>query len=273
MKIAIQGYEGCFHQVAANTYYKKKVDVLPCHTFRQLATEVLNNNCDAGIMAIENSIAGSILSNYNILQKNQLQIVGETYLQIQQHLLANHNVTVEDIKEVHSHPMAIQQCFDYLDQHKWKIVETEDTALSAKHVSHRNSIHIAAIASSLAAEIYDLNILAPDIHSIKKNFTRFVVVVPNNSQNVNPDSNKASIFFYTEHLAGSLAKVLDIIAKAELNLTKIQSVPIPGSHWDYSFHADMEFDSIHQFHQAITKLRHITRELKVYGIYKKGKSK
>src|SRR5215204_6604576 len=154
---AIQGYEGSFHQVAAQQFFGKDTVVIPCSTFKDVIKIASNKKeSDGGVMAIENSIAGSILANYNLLQKSNLKIVGEVYLQIKQNLLVNPGVKLEDIKEVHSHPMAIQQCFGFLDKYNWKLVETEDTALSAKHIHQHQSKHIAAIASRLAAEIYQM---------------------------------------------------------------------------------------------------------------------
>src|SRR5258706_5451961 len=164
VKVSIQGYEGSFHQVAAQQFFGKDVEVVTCDTFREvIRVAASKKESDGGVMAIENSIAGSILPNYNLLQKSNLQIVGEIYLQIKQNLLVNPGVKLEDIREVHSHHMAIQQCLDYLDKHNWRLVETEDTALSAKHIHKHHSKHIAAIASRLAAEIYELDIIVPNI--------------------------------------------------------------------------------------------------------------
>ncbi|HKB44224.1 MAG TPA: prephenate dehydratase domain-containing protein, partial [Chitinophagaceae bacterium] len=174
---AIQGYEGSFHQVAAQQFFGKNVEVIPCSTFREVVIIAGNKKeSDGGIMAIENSIAGSILPNYNLLQKSNLKIIGEIYLQIKQNLLVNPGVKLEDIREVHSHPMAIQQCLEYLDKHNWKLIETDDTALSAKHVHQHKSKHIAAIASKLAAELFNLDMIAPNIHTLKNNYTRFLVL-------------------------------------------------------------------------------------------------
>ncbi|MFN2439239.1 MAG: prephenate dehydratase, partial [Chitinophagaceae bacterium] len=225
-----------------------------------------------GVMAIENSIAGSILPNYNLLQKSDLQIVGEVYLRINQHLLVNPGVKLEDIREVHSHPMAIQQCFAYLDQHNWKLVETEDTALSAKHIHQHRSKHIAAIAGKLAADLYQLNMLVANIHSEKNNYTRFLVLQKQSGNTITEEANKASINFHTDHSKGSLAKVLTVVANGDINLSKLQSFPIPGSNWKYSFHADMEFENLKQFYKVIEKIKPITQQVKVYGIYKKGKT-
>jgi prephenate dehydratase len=176
-KVSIQGFEGSFHQEAANKFFGKGVEVVCCSTFREVVKIAENKNeSDGAIMAIENSIAGSILPNYNLLQKSKLKIIGEVYLHIRQNLMVNPGVKLEDIREVHSHPMAILQCTQFLDKHNWKLVETEDTALSAKHVHQHRSKHIAAIASKLAGEIYQLDNIAPNIHTLKNNYTRFLVL-------------------------------------------------------------------------------------------------
>lgn len=270
-KVSIQGFKGSFHQEAARQFYGENVEVICCSTFREVVKIAADaKESDGGIMAIENSIAGSILPNYNLLQKSNLTVIGEVYLHIQQNLLVNRGVQLSDIREVHSHPMAILQCFGFLDKYNWKLVETEDTALSAKHVHQHHSKHIAAIASTLAADIYDLDIIAPNIHTLKNNYTRFLVLQPEDKAIEIKDANKASINFHTDHSKGSLAKVLTKIADAEINLSKLQSFPIPGSDWRYSFHADMEFENRNQFDIMVELIRPITEELKVYGIYKKG---
>ena len=199
--------------MAAQYYFNKNVKVLPCATFRDVTKLASNKkDSDGAIMAIENSIAGSILPNYNLLQKSTLKITGEIYLQIKQHLMVNPGVTLEDIKEVHSHTMALQQCYEFLDKHKWKHVETDDTALSAKHVHQHKSRHIAAIASKLASELFDLQIVAPNIHTLKNNYTRFLVLERNDHELDIQGANKASVNFHTDHSRGSLAKVLSMIA-------------------------------------------------------------
>ena len=176
IKVSIQGYEGSFHQMAAQKFFGKHTNILPCATFSEVIKIALSKEADAGIMAIENSIAGSILPNYNLLQKSNLVITGEIYLQIGQNLLVNNDVDFDDIKEVHSHPMALQQCLTFLEKYNWKLIETEDTALSAKHIHQHKSKHIAAIASKLSAELFNLKILAPNIHTMKNNYTRFLVL-------------------------------------------------------------------------------------------------
>ena len=270
-RIAIQGYEGSFHQEAARHFFGNEVEIIPCITFRDVVKIASGKKeSDGGVMAIENSIAGSILANYNLLQRSELKIVGEIYLQIKQHLLVNPGVRSEDIKEVHSHTMALQQCYDFLDKHKWKLVETEDTALSAKHLHQHKSKHIAAIAGKLAAELYELEILFPSIHTLKNNYTRFLVL--HRKENTQPVENadKASVNFHTDHSRGSLAKVLTKIAEGGINLSKLQSVPIPGSDFKYSFHVDMEFENLDQLNSVIENIKPLTEGLTIYGIYKRG---
>ena len=272
LQIAIQGYNGSFHQVAALLYYQD-AEVVPCATFRELIKVAGNKKqSDGGVMAIENSIAGSILPNYNLLQKSNLKIVGEIYLHIKQNLLVNPGVKMEDIREVHSHPMALLQCMDFFDKHKWKLVETEDTALSAQHIHRLKSKHIAAVANKLSAELYGLHVLAPNIHTIKNNYTRFLMLQREGTFAVEPTANKASINFFTDHSKGSLANVLSKIASCNINLSKLQSMPIPGSDWKYSFHADMEFEKVAQFKKALQKIEPITQQVTVYGLYKSGKT-
>jgi len=272
-KISIQGYEGSFHQVAARQFFGKDVEVIPCATFKDVVKiAAAKKESDGGIMAIENSIAGSILPNYNLLQKSNLKVTGEVYLQIKQNLLVNPGVKLEDIREVHSHTMALQQCYDFLDKHKWKLVETEDTALSAKHIHQHKSKHIAAIASKLAAELFDLEIIAPGIQTMKNNYTRFLVLQREDMAKPVEGADKASVNFHTDHSRGSLAKVLTKIAEGGINLSKLQSFPIPGSDFKYSFHADMEFDSLKQFEKVIEEVKPFTEALKIYGVYKNGKT-
>lgn len=270
LPVAIQGYEGSFHQVAARIFYGKEVEILPCATFIDLIRESSNKKkTRGGVMAIENSIAGSILPNYNLLQKSDLFVAGEVYLQINQNLLVNPGVKLDHIKEVHSHPMALQQCLGYLTKYPWKLIETDDTALSAKHIHQRKSKHIAAIASELSAELFDLNIIAPKIHDVKDNYTRFLILT---QEEVEVEgANKASINFHTDHSQGSLAKVLTIIAKEGINLSKLQSFPIVGSKFNYGFHADLEFDDIQQFKKVLNKISSAIKCIRVLGAYKKGK--
>src|SRR6185437_173944 len=272
IRVSIQGYEGSFHQMAARQFFGEDVDVITCPTFREVIRVACSRKeSDGGVMAIENSIAGSILPNYNLLQKSDLRVVGEIYLQINQHLLVNPGVKLEDIREVHSHHMALLQCIDFLEKHPaWKLVETEDTALSAKHLQQHRSRHHAAIASDLAAELFGLEMLAPNIHTMKNNYTRFLILQREDDAKAVGEPDKASINFHTDHSRGSLARVLTKIADGGINLSKLQSFPIPGTEWEYSFHADMEFEDMGQFERVIEAIRPLTAAVKVYGVYKKG---
>jgi prephenate dehydratase len=271
-KVTIQGYEGSFHQVAARQFFGKDVDVITCATFRDVVRIGEDaKQSDGAVMAIENSIAGSILPNYNLLQKSKLQVIGEVYLSISQNLMVNKGVKLEDIKEVHSHPMAILQCLDYLETQHWKLVESEDTALSAKQVYQHKSKHIAAIASKFAAQLYDLDIITPDIHTLKNNITRFLIMVPVKQKTVVADADKASIYFQTDHSKGILSKVLAKIAQGGANLSKLQSMPIPGSTFKYGFYADIEFEHQKQLDKLLVELKSMTNSFKVFGVYKKGK--
>ncbi len=271
-KVTIQGYEGSFHQVAARQFYGKTVEVITCDTFREVVKIGADpKQSDGAVMAIENSIAGSILPNYNLLQKSNLKVIGEVYLSISQNLMVNRGVKLADIKEVHSHPMAILQCLDYLEQHHFKLVESEDTALSAKLVHQHKSKHIAAIASKLAAQLYNLEIIGPDIHTQKNNITRFLILVPSKSKQEIKDANKASIYFQTDHSKGILSKVLAKIAMGGVNLSKLQSMPIPGSTFKYGFYADLEFENNKQIKKVLEAVKAMTNNFKVFGLYKKGK--
>jgi prephenate dehydratase len=265
---------GSFHQVAACTIFGKDVAVVPCATFSALIKKAENKKVSAGaIMAIENSIAGSILPNYNLLLRSTLKVTGEVYLSISQNLLVNKGVKLSDIKEVHSHPMALLQCLDYLEKNNWKLVESEDTALSAKHLQQHRSKHIAAVASKLAAELFNLDIIGPDIQTQKNNYTRFLVL--ERAVDVVEDilANKASIYFQTNHTKGVLAKVLTQIAKQDVNLTKLQSMPIPGSNFKYGFFADMEFDKRKKLDQVLDSIKELTNNIKIFGVYQKGSMK
>jgi len=270
-RFAIQGYEGSFHQMAAQQFFGKGVEVIPCATFREVIKLAANKKeSDGGVMAIENSIAGSILPNYNLLQRSNLVIAGEVYLQIRQNLLVNPGVKLEDIREIHSHPMAIQQCFEFLDKHDWKLVETDDTALSAKHIHQHKNKYAAAIASKLAAELFGLEMLVPNIHTLKNNYTRFLILKREDGIQKIAGADKASVNFQTDHSQGSLARVLTKIAEGGINLSKLQSFPIPETDFKYSFHADMEFQTTDQFEKVIEEIKPITEHLKIYGIYKRG---
>lgn len=273
LPIAIQGFAGSFHQQAAVHFFGKKVSVHCCASFRELIKSTLDaSKTSAAVMAIENSIAGSILPNYKLLEQSGLVVIGEIYLQINQHLLTNMGTGIDAIKEVHSHPMALQQCIQFLDEHKWKLVETDDTGLSAKLLAQHRSKHIAVIAGKMAAELFGLQILKSNIHDVKNNYTRFLVLLRKPDAVEIDDANKASISFRTNHKQGSLVKALAVVANHGINLSKLQSSPIPETEWLYSFHADMEFNSREQFLLMINDLKKVTKQIKILGIYKKGKT-
>lgn len=266
-KVAIQGVEGSFHHIVANEYLGKDIEILGCATFRQMASRVQNSEADYGVMAIENSIAGSILANYSILQNSDLQIIGEYYLPIRQHLLALPGVTIDQIEEVQSHPIALLQCADYLDGQGWKLVEMSDTAGAARNIAENNLTNAAAVAGNLAAEMFGLEILQEDIHTMKKNSTRFFILQRNRHQIVE-NANKASLCFKTSHENGSLLAVLEQLK--DVNMTKLQSSPVPNEPWRYMFHIDLEFDSADNYNDIIERIYSTAQEVHVYGVYCSG---
>lgn len=273
-RVAIQGYRGSFHHIVAEGIEGGEVEILACDTFREVAQAVEQRRVDYGIMAIENSIAGSILPNYNILQNCNVHITGEAYLRIRQNLMVNRGVRLEDIREVESHQMALLQCTDYLDAHRWQLIESADTALSAKQLQASGSRTKAVIASSLAAELFDLDIIAPDIHTTRDNYTRFLRLDYCERAKSEPTpcegSGKASLYFKINNTSGSLYETLGCFEGLNLNMTKLQSYPIPTEPWHYLFHTDMEFAEGKDFSQAIERLRERDVEVHIYGIYQKG---
>ena len=267
LKIAIQGYEGCFHHIAANDYFGRDISIMPQDTFRGVAAAVKRGEADMGMMAIENSIAGSIIANYSILQDAKLQVAGEIYLPIKQNLMVLPDVELEDIREVESHPMALLQCIDYLDSRPWKLVESEDTALSARHIAEKGLRHTAAIASELAAEMFGLKIIAPEINTIKSNYTRFMVL-KRHDHNIDPHADKASLYFKTDHREGSLLRTLSQLQG--INLSKLQSYPIPSEPWHYLFHIYLEFGCLDDYIRNLDRLQEAAEEVHVYGVYRSG---
>lgn len=273
-KIAIQGYEGSFHQIAAMAYFNEDIDIIPARSFSDLITISGNTDqCDGGVMAIENSIAGSILSNYSLLQESGLIITGEVYLRIKQNLLALPGQTIEDIREVHSHPMALFQCRQFFKQFPGiKLIESEDTALSAKKINEDQLSGTGAIASDLTAKLFQLEILEEGIETVSNNYTRFLILSKKANPGISPGHNKSSLYFKVQHEPGSLARALLAISEAKVNLSKIQSFPVLGSEWQYYFHVDIEFEEQEQFFNALTALKTLTAELKIFGTYKKGRT-
>ena len=271
LRVAVQGYPGSFHDVAARRYWPDKpLVLLPADSFDILAQQLRDGIADVAVMAIENSIAGSILQNYRILRENGFWVSGEIYLRIKHNLLVLKGSTLDDIKEVASHPMAINQCRQFLSQYPhWKIVESEDTALSAQHVADKNKKSKACIASADAAEIYKLQNLAPAIETNKTNYTRFFIVnkvqVP-----VSEDVDKASVYIRVPDKKGQLLKVLQVIQDHDLNMSKLQSFPVVGSFREYFFHLDIEFDNISQYLGLKEDLLNLTFEYDETGIYKRA---
>lgn len=270
--VAIQGIKGSFHHIVSQQYFETAVDVVECRSFQDTVAVVLNKQADMAIMAIENSIAGSIIPNYALIDSNNLQVVGEYYLDVQHHLMALPNQDIYAIKEVHSHPMALLQCAAFFKEYPHiKLVEAKDTAEVAKEIQSNQSHGIAAIASTLAAELFGLQILNTSIQTIKHNETRFVFVQRLLGQGTTQTLDKASIKFELEHKRGSLAAVLNVLSDCKINVTKIQSLPIIETPWKYAFFVDVTFDENKSFEKAKQILDLMTTHLKVIGVYKNAK--
>jgi prephenate dehydratase len=272
MRISIQGEQGCFHEVAARQYFKDEdITVVPCSTFDMTLMAVKENQADFAIMAIENARSGSILYNYSLIRESGMKILGEHNLRIVQNLMALPGQQIAAIKEIRSHPIALSQCMAYLNRLRGvTLIESDDTAGSAKFIKENNLIYVGAIAPSAAAQLYGLEILAPGIETYKKNYTRFLVL--GNEKHVNNDGNKVSICFSTGHQPGSLAAVLVRLAELEINLSKIQSVPKLNSDWEYLFYLDIELKPDHDIGLVKNTLENYTRDLEVLGIYNKGEA-
>jgi prephenate dehydratase len=268
-KIAIQGIKGSFHHQVVKEYFSENVDIDECLSFEELIDSLIAGKSDQAVMAIENSIAGPIIPNYALIDKNNLHIIGEHYLNIQQNLMALKGQKIEDIKEVHSHPMALLQCMDFLKQYpSIKLIEDKDTAETARRIQEKQLTGIAAIASVTASEMYDLDIIASSIQTIKNNMTRFVIIKKQNSFLPESEINRASIKFELDHKRGSLAAVLNVMSDCKLNLTKIQSLPKIETPWKYSFFVDVTFEKYEDFAKAKALLNIMAEYFKVLGEYK-----
>ena len=271
-KIAIQGIKGSFHHQVVKEYFSESVDIDECLSFEELVDSLLSGKTDQAVMAIENSIAGPIIPNYALIDKNNLHIIGEHYLSIHQNLMALKGQKIEDIKEVHSHPMALLQCMDFLKQYpNIKLVEDKDTAETARRIEQNQLTGIAAIGSRTASEMYDLEILAPEIQTIKNNMTRFVIIKKQNSFLPENEINRASIKFELDHKRGSLAAVSNVMSDCKLNLTKIQSLPKIETPWKYSFFVDVTFENYEDYSKAKSLLNIMAEYFKVLGEYKNTK--
>lgn len=271
-KIAIQGIKGSFHHQVVQEYFGQDVALDECLSFEELVDSLLSGKSDQAVMAIENSIAGPIIPNYALIDKNNLHIVGEHYLDIHQNLMALKGQKIEDILEVHSHPMALLQCMEFLKKYpNIKIVEDKDTAETARRIHENQLKGIAAIASKTAANMYDLEILAPEIQTINNNMTRFVII--NKKENFVDENeiNRASIKFELDHKRGSLAAVLNVMSDCKLNLTKIQSLPKIETPWKYSFFVDVTFEKYEDYAKAKALMTIMAEYFKVLGEYKNTK--
>jgi prephenate dehydratase len=272
IKIAIQGILGSFHHQVVQEYFDQVVDIEECLSFEELVDSLMSGKSDQAVMAIENSIAGSIIPNYALIDKNNLHIIGEHYLNIHQNLMALKGQKMEDILEVHSHPMALLQCMDFLKKYpNVKLVEDKDTAETARRIQQNQLKGIAAIASQTASEMYDLEILAPEIQTIKNNMTRFVIIKKENSFLKENEINRASLKFELDHKRGSLAAVLNVLSDCKMNLTKIQSLPKIETPWKYSFFVDVTFEEYNDYAKAKSLLEIMAEYFKVLGEYKNTK--
>lgn len=270
--IAIQGIQGSFHHIVVNEFFDQSKNLIECLSFDEVINQLLNKNADAAVMAIENSIAGSIIPNYARIDDNALHVVGEHYLDVQHHLMCLKGQTLDDIKEVHSHPMALLQCKKFFSQYpNIKLVEDKDTAEVAKRIKEKELKGIAAIASKLAATTFDLDIVAKSIQTIKHNETRFVIVKRTNNKTSKDVVNKASLKFTLDHKRGSLATILNVMSDCKLNLTKIQSLPKIETPWKYAFFVDVTFDAYSDFEKATSIMTIMAEEFKVLGEYKNAK--
>ncbi len=270
--IAIQGAKGSNHHKVARNFYGTTIQLKECMSFDFLVDSLLNKTATIGIMALENTIAGSIIPNYALIDKNNLHIIGEEYLNIHHHLMALPNQQITDIKEVCSHPMALLQCKEFLKKHPHiKLVEDVDTAEVAKRISINKLKGVAAIAPKIAADIFDLHIIEDEIQTIKDNATRFVIIQTTASNNGIDKINKASLKFQLDHKRGSLAAILNVLSDCKMNLTKIQSLPVIESPWKYSFFVDVTFNDYKDYQKAIAIIKIMALEIKVLGTYKNGR--
>ena len=270
--VAIQGIKGSFHHIVSQEYFDDTIDVLECLTFDRVVSSLIDKETDAVIMALENSIAGSIIPNYALIDDSNLHIVGEHYLDIQHNLMALPGQGLEDIKEVYSHPMALLQCKAFFKNYpQIKLVEDKDTAEVAQRISLNQTKGVAAIASTLAAEIFQLEIIASSIQTIEHNETRFVIVKRENHEISEHEINKASLKFELDHKRGSLATILNVMSDCKLNLTKIQSLPKIDTPWKYSFFVDVTFDAYSDYKKAKAIMSIMAQEFKVLGEYKNAK--
>lgn len=271
--VAIQGVAGSFHDIAVRNFFKEQeIKLVPCDSFKELFAVIKKDNSIIGAVAIENTIAGSLLPNHTLLRESGFKIVGEYKLRIEHQLVAMPGQTIKDIEKVYSHPIALMQCEDFLVENPHlEPVESEDTAASARLIAEKKIMGRAAICSRLAAEIYGLEVLAEGIETNKRNYTRFLIIADSwlaDEMLKNIKADKSSLVFSLPHEEGSLAKVLSILSYYHVNLTKIQSLPIIGREWEYMFYINLTFDNYMRYRQALDAIRPFTKDLQLLGEYK-----
>lgn len=275
-KVAIQGIAGSYHDIAARNFFEgEEIEIVGCDTFREVITTIKKDPSIFGLMAIENTIAGSLLRNHELIRESGLWVIGEYKLRISHSLVALPGSTIGDITEVNSHPIALMQCTDFLDTLKGvKMVEKEDTAMSARWIAENHLKGHAAICGKLAAQIYNMEILAEGIETNKRNFTRFLALADRwvaEDMLKKVDINKSSIVFALSHAVGSLSKVLSILSFYDMNLSKIQSLPIIGREWEYLFYINLTFTDYTRYRQALDAIMPLTKDLKILGEYAEGR--
>ena len=271
LNIGIQGIKGSYHHIASESYFNKNFNLRECLTFDHLVNEIEKSEIDMGVMAIENSIAGSIIPNYALIDQNNLLIVGEVYFNINHNLMALNGQNINQINEVFSHPMALLQCKSFFSEYPHiRLVESDDTAYEARRISKNNLKGVAAIASIEAAKYYNLNVLFKSIQTIKNNITRFVIIQKRTNQPIIDNINKASLKFILDDKRGSLAAVLNAMSDCKLNLTKIQSLPVIEKPGKYAFFVDLIFDDINNYLKAKKILSIMASHFKVLGEYSNG---
>ncbi|WP_455640322.1 prephenate dehydratase [Parabacteroides sp.] len=275
-KVAIQGIAGSYHDIAARSFYEGgEIEIVGCNTFREVITTIKKDPAVLGLMAIENTIAGSLLQNHELIRESGLRVIGEYKLRISHSLVALPGTTIHDITEVNSHPIALMQCNDFLDTlPNVKMVEKEDTAMSARWIAENQLKGHAAICGKLAAQIYNMEILAEGIETNKRNFTRFLALADRwTAEDLleKTEINKSSVVFALPHTSGSLSKVLSILSFYDMNLSKIQSLPIIGREWEYMFYIDLTFTDYTRYKQALDAIIPLTKDLKILGEYAEGK--
>ena len=275
-KVAIQGIAGSYHDIAARRYFEgDEVETIPCNTFRDVIQSIKKDPSILGLMAIENTIAGSLLQNHELIRESGFSVIGEYKLRISHSLVALPGTKLEDVVEINSHPIALMQCTDFLDTlPNAKIVEKDDTASSARWIAEQHLKGHAAICGKLAAEIYGMEVLAEGIETNKRNFTRFVAIADRwTADEVMRDcvKNKASLVFAVPHVAGSLSRVLSVLSFYDMNLSKIQSLPIIGRDWEYLFYVNLTFNDYIKYRQALDAIRPLTKDLKILGEYEEGR--